>query len=97
MDQAVVFRKTSNDLLGKVRHEMQAPSREDIDTIMLAVRHMEKRLLDRIEQLGAHTNGSTVRKARVKKAPSASKAAAKKRTVASRTEAEPMNGGVRHD
>jgi hypothetical protein len=34
-----------------VRNEMQGVSREDIDTIMLTVRHMEKRLLDQVEEL----------------------------------------------
>ena len=52
MDNAVSFRKASNDFMAKVRNELQAPSREDIDTVMLTVRHMEKRLLDRIEELG---------------------------------------------
>jgi hypothetical protein len=37
--------------MAKVRNEMQAPSRDDIDTVMLTVRHMEKRLLDRIDDL----------------------------------------------
>src|SRR5215471_18390764 len=51
MDQAVAFRKLSNDFMAKVRNEMQMPSRDDIDSVMLAVRHMEKRLLDRIDHL----------------------------------------------
>lgn len=51
MDSAISFRKLTNDFMGKVRNEMQAPSREDMDTIMLTVRHMEKRLLDRVEAL----------------------------------------------
>src|SRR5580765_3334187 len=51
MDNAISFRKLTNDFMGKVRNEMQAPSREDIDTIMLTVRHMEKRLLDQVETL----------------------------------------------
>ncbi len=51
MDNAVAFRKMSNDFMATVRNEMQATSRDDIDTIMLAVRHMEKRLLDRVEEL----------------------------------------------
>ena len=53
MDNAVAFRKISNEFLGRVRNEMQAPSRSDIDTVMLAVRHMEKRLLDRLDDLAA--------------------------------------------
>jgi hypothetical protein len=51
MDAAINFRKMSNDFMAKVRNEMQAPSRDDIDTVMLTVRHMEKRLLDRIDDL----------------------------------------------
>jgi hypothetical protein len=64
MEQAVSFRKMTNDLMGTVRHEMQAPSREDIDTIMLAVRHMEKRLLDRMEELSLQVNGSNQQRRR---------------------------------
>src|SRR5207302_2636770 len=51
MDNAIAFRKMTNEFMGKVRNEVQSPSREDIDTVMLAVRHMEKRLLDRIEDV----------------------------------------------
>src|SRR5437016_5008675 len=51
MDNAVTFRKATNDFMAKVRNDLQAPSREDIDTVMLTVRHMEKRLLDRMEEL----------------------------------------------
>ena len=53
MDNAVSFRKISNEFLGRVRNDMQAPSRSDIDTVMLAMRHMEKRLLDRVDELSA--------------------------------------------
>lgn len=53
MDNAINFRKVSNDFMAKVRNEMQAPSRDDIDTVMLTVRHIEKRLLDRMEDLTA--------------------------------------------
>src|ERR1043165_130749 len=51
METAVAFRKVTGEFLAKARNEMQAPSREDIDTIMLNIRHMEKRLLDRVEDL----------------------------------------------
>ena len=53
MDNAINFRKVSNDLMARVRNELQAPSREDIDTIMLSVRHMEQRLLDKFEELSS--------------------------------------------
>jgi hypothetical protein len=74
MDTAINFRKMSNDFMAKVRNEIQAPSRDDIDTVMLTVRHMEKRLLDRVEdlagkidQIDSRLNGHT--------GPTASKAA----------------------
>ena len=52
-ENAISFRKMSNEFLGQVRNDLQAPSRTDIDTVMLSVRHMEKRLLDRIDELSA--------------------------------------------
>ena len=62
MDTAINFRKMTNDFMGRVRNEMQAPSRDDVDTIMLTIRHMEKRVLDRVEaleeQLHAMNGGS---------------------------------------
>jgi hypothetical protein len=51
METAINFRKISNDFMSKVRNEMQAPSRDDVDTLMVNIRHIEKRLLDRIDEL----------------------------------------------
>lgn len=53
LEQVVSFRKISNDLVGKVRNELQAPSAEDIENIVVAVRHMENRVLDRLADLAA--------------------------------------------
>jgi len=53
MNNAIAFRKMTNDFMANVRNEMQAPSRDDIGSIMLTVRHMEKRLLDRMDALDA--------------------------------------------
>ena len=75
MDNAINFRKMTNDFMAKVRNEMQAASRDDIDHVILSVRHMEKRLLDRIDQLcadlgqkkasgGAQPNGRTTARKR---------------------------------
>ena len=52
MENAIAFRKMSTDFMAKMRNEMQAPSRDDIGHVMLTVRHLEKRLLDRIEIAG---------------------------------------------
>src|SRR5437660_12804489 len=56
MDNAINFRKMTNDFMARVRNELQAPSREDIDTIMLSVRHMEQRLLSKVEALSSQVN-----------------------------------------
>ncbi len=53
MENAVTFRKMSAEFLAKVRNEFQAPSRDDVDTVMLAIRHLETRLLDRIDGISA--------------------------------------------
>ena len=50
-DNAIAFRKVSDEILGRARNDLQAPSRNDIDNVILAVRHIEKRLLDRLDEL----------------------------------------------
>jgi hypothetical protein len=56
MDNAISFRKMTNEFMARLRNELQAPSREDTDTVMLNIRHMEKRLLDRIDDLSREVN-----------------------------------------
>lgn len=56
METAINFRKITNDFMSKVRNEMQAPSRDDVDTLMVNIHHIEKRLLDRIDELAAQVN-----------------------------------------
>lgn len=53
MDTAVSFRRITNDFMARVHSETQSPSRDDINTVMLTVRHIEKRLLDRLDELAA--------------------------------------------
>jgi hypothetical protein len=61
MQNAIAFRKMTNDFLAKFRTDLQAPSREDIDSVMLSVRHMEKRLLDRVEELAGQIHDLNLR------------------------------------
>src|SRR5215471_9781362 len=56
MEGAINFRKLSNDFMSKVRNEMQAPARDDVDSLMLNIRHIEKRLLDRLDELSTQVN-----------------------------------------
>ena len=82
MDQALVFRKMTQDLMTKARKEMRAPSSEDIDAIMLSVRHMETRILNRLEmleqQLAASSNGAAHSKPQAQQAKSARRGRARR-------------------
>ncbi len=51
METAIAFRKLSNDFLTRVHNDLQSASRSDVDTVLLTVRHMETRLLNKIEEL----------------------------------------------
>lgn len=59
MENAITFRKMTTDFMARVRNEMQAPSREDVDTIMLNIRHLERRLLDRLDELATQVDALT--------------------------------------
>ncbi|MBI4718981.1 MAG: hypothetical protein HY763_14335 [Planctomycetes bacterium] len=51
MENALAFKRQVNEFLAKSVHEAQMPSREDTDSIMLVLRSMEERVLDRLEKL----------------------------------------------
>ncbi len=56
MDGLIMFRRMSNEFLTRTHHEMQGTAREDVDTLMLAVRHMEQRVLGRLEEIQGQIN-----------------------------------------
>ena len=68
MENAVAFRQMSHDFMAKVRKEMQAPSCEDIDAIQQNVRHLETRVLDRLETLSKQIEALNHRAGAVKTA-----------------------------
>jgi hypothetical protein len=51
MDGFLNLRQMAAEAMTRNHHEMQSPAREDIDGVLLAIRHMERRLLDRIEDV----------------------------------------------
>lgn len=53
MDGAIAFRKQLNEVLTRAHHEAQGVAREDIDSVMLCIRHMETRILDRIDEVAS--------------------------------------------
>jgi hypothetical protein len=57
MENAITFRKMSNDLLTDARHAIQGTARSDIDDVMKAIHHLEKRVLDNVEQISTRLDG----------------------------------------
>lgn len=53
MEGALAFKQQVNEFLTTSLHESQMPSREDTDSIMLVLRSVEERVLDRLERLAA--------------------------------------------
>ena len=51
MDGALAFREQLNEFMTRALHEAQAPARSDTDSIMLVLRSLEERVLDRLDRL----------------------------------------------
>ena len=51
LETSIAWRKQLNDLLTDAHHNAQGVARQDIDSMLLAVRHLEQRTLDRLEQI----------------------------------------------
>jgi hypothetical protein len=86
MDNAIAFRKMSNDFLTEAHHNMQGTARVDIDNLMLAIHHLETRILDRIEEISTRLEQVEARldKSGDNGRKRAGKAAASKRKPATR-------------
>jgi hypothetical protein len=53
LDAAIAFRKQMNDFLTTVQHNAQGVARQDIDSLMLTVRHIETRLLNSLSLIAS--------------------------------------------
>ena len=51
MAGAVEFRRQLNESLGKMHHEFQGTSRQDVDHLMQSMAHVERRVLNAVEGL----------------------------------------------
>jgi hypothetical protein len=58
---SVQWRKQWNDWLGEVQHQFQGASRQDVDQLMLGLRHLEQRMVDVTEKLNARLDELTER------------------------------------
>ena len=43
------LKRMARDGMNKVHEQFETPSKEDLDSILLAIRHVERRILDRVE------------------------------------------------
>jgi septal ring factor EnvC (AmiA/AmiB activator) len=53
LDFNVQARKQLNEYLGQVQHEFQGVSRQDVDHLMRAMRHVEQRSVDGLERISS--------------------------------------------
>jgi len=51
MDRSIELRRELNAFMGRLHHEFQGTSRQDVDHIMQAIRHVETRMLDSIARI----------------------------------------------
>lgn len=64
MDNALAFREQLNEFMTRALHENQMPARSDTDSILLVLRSLEERVLDRIEQLSRRVSNIEARDGR---------------------------------
>jgi transposase len=51
LSASIEARKQLNEFMGRAHHEFQGVSRQDVDQMMLSMRHMERRVVDALERL----------------------------------------------
>ena len=61
MRASIDMRKQMNDFLGRMHHDMQGASRQDVDQIMLSLRHLEHRIVDTVDRVDERLDAITQR------------------------------------
>ena len=89
MDNAVAFKKMTSDVLTKAHHEMQGAARTDIDSMLAAVRHLESRVVDRMDELSAQLTDLKARLEQIEKQKNSGRIAIKPRPKVKATRKAP--------
>src|SRR5271167_3823152 len=55
LNGAIDLKRMARDGMNRVHEQFENPSKEDIDGVLMAIRHVERRLLDRLEGLDDRT------------------------------------------
>lgn len=61
LDAALTFQKQYQTMFTEFRHSTEGVASADIDAVMVMLRQMESRVLDRLEDLETHLNGISER------------------------------------
>jgi uncharacterized protein YdcH (DUF465 family) len=48
------LKRMAREGMNKVHEQFETPSKEDLDSVLLAIRHVERRILDRLEGINDH-------------------------------------------
>jgi hypothetical protein len=61
LSASIQFRKQLNDWLGRMHHEFQGTSRQDVDQLMEVIGHVERRITDSVERLASRVDQLSAR------------------------------------
>lgn len=61
LDTALNARKQFNEFFTRIRHETQGVTSDDVDAIMRSVRHLELRVLDRLDDISSRMDAMAKR------------------------------------
>lgn len=64
METALAFREKTNEFLNKTLNDAQMPSREDTDSIQIAIRTLQEQVLDRLDALSQRVEALEARNGR---------------------------------
>ena len=80
LSASIQFRKQLNDFLGRMHHEFQGPSRQDVDHLMEVIGHVERRIMDSVERLSSRVDQLSARLERTQRSkPAGGKAGPRRR------------------
>ena len=84
LSASIQFRKQLNDFLGRIHHEFQGTSRQDVDQLMEVIGHVERRVTDSFERLSSRLDELNSRLERMERSKPAGKKAGPRRRGATR-------------
>jgi hypothetical protein len=80
LSASIQFRKQLNDWLGRMHHEFQGTSRQDVDQLMEVIGHVERRITDSVERLSSRVDQLSARLERMEQSkPTGRKAGPRRR------------------